>query len=191
MAKLLVYGKRKPKKYIHGKQRHKEQKDPLLPPPPDHAILHEGMVGNTSYEIVYSPFSGGISYSLSKPSVRIVAAVDKMSPEKSSHLIEYACKCREYYVEYHDSLEPGQKMSMPAARKYANAKAMEWLSEKLGKRSANALIGSFEKACAAYAVEVEKRNAVYDAGIHEQFYLHQTITDDEKTNKLDPWELDV
>lgn len=193
MAKMLAYGKRKPKKYSarQDKEKRKEVKEPLIPPPPDHAVMHEGLVGDTPYEIVYSPFSGGISYSMSKPSVRIVAAVDRLPPDKSSHLIEYACKCREFYVEYHDNLNPGEKMSMPSAKKYACDKAMEWMSERYGSRTVQTVLKSFEKACVTYAEEVAKRNEAYDYGIHEQFYLHQTITDDEKADKLDGWELDV
>ena len=145
MAKMLAYGKRKPKKYSarQDKEKKREVKEPLLPPPPDHAVMHEGVVGDTPYEIVYSPFSGGISYSMSKPSVRIVAAVDRLPPDKSSHLIEYACKCREFYVEYHDNLNPGEKMSMPVAKKYACDKAMEWMSERYGSRTVQSVLKAF------------------------------------------------
>ena len=68
---------------------------------------------------------------------------------------------------------------------------MEWMSERYGARTVQAVLKSFEKACVTYAEEVAKRNEAYDYGIHEQFYLHQTITDDEKDDKLDGWELDV
>lgn len=192
MAKL-IYSKRNPKKFKASdvSSRHRVQKEPLPPPPADSSVMRSGTFEDTPYEIVYTSISGGMSYSVSKPCVCIAAAVDKLTPEKAQHVIEYACKCRVFYVEYHDSLEPSQRMSVPKGRQYASEKAFAWLSEKIGQKQATALLKSFSTACVKHAKDMKRLNAKYDEQMRENFYLRQTITDDEQTDRNDPWELDV